>query len=254
MAMHGQWPPYVLYPSAPDEGRPHPEIVETRPTAGHADWFEAVATGNIQSGIVWPLDVVVKNFVVSIAGMLLHADAMKKRVDDDDIDGLLNTMKRVARDLPYGGPVRDEMLAVASHLESIRQGLTQNLQPGFRVKGMRHEHQLRLNSLVFALDRILRTAKELEPRWAAIRKAEHGQAAYLDFDLAGTWERWLGHLGVDAQSVSDDAMRERITRFKKNIRPHHEDALVRDILSDLLTHGYFLPDGTLRRPDTVSRQ
>jgi len=248
MPLHGHWPPYVLYPSAPDEGRLNPERVETH-TDG-ADWFEAVKTGQIQVGQRLPLDIVLKNLLVPIAGVLKHAEGMK-RLADTDLTEWINLTRRLAREIPYGGPLRGDMLATADNLERVRKSFTRHLRSDFKLRGMRQELQVRLNSLVFSVDRILRTVKELEPVWAEMRADERGSAQYLHFEVAGAWKRWLRPLGVAAKAVSDDAMRERLTRFKKDIRAHHEDALIRDVLVDVLTYGSFLPDGTLRYSPTV---
>lgn len=251
LAGKGLWPPYALYPSAPEQGRREPELLELRRAPGAADWWAAFERGAYEVVQVWPIDAVVKNFLVAIAALLQEAEDQKRTsLTDGDVTDWINRTRRLADDLPYGGPVAGELRGLADRVASIRDGFSRHLRPGFRVEGMKHERRVRLSLNVYALDRFLRTVKERERAAAGQRAAASGLAAYQKYDFAGAWGDWLGPLGVDPSSASDDAMRERAARVRKQILPGHEDALVRDILAEHLSFGPFGPDNHPRK--TVS--
>lgn len=248
-----QWLPYALYPSAPDEGRHEPELLELRLDAGVSDWRAAIETGTVHVMQSWPLTVVFN--ILADRAVSWHiqgcqwAAARHKPVTRNEVRDWITATRSLAGRLPFAVQTGQMMLSAAAALERTIESPRRFFNTAPAPIATKADAEWRVSLHVWAMDRLLRAVNDSEPVYVRLR----GEGA-MCVDLKPT-ELWPA-LFTRSDSADPDAIalpfagyteaQKRIANLERKINPAKRDALMIHVLKGALDTGPLNPDGTPR--------
>jgi hypothetical protein len=248
-----QWLPYVLYPSAPDEGRPEPELLEVRPGASVSDWRAAIETGTVDVVQSWPLTVVLNILADRAVSWYAQgrqwAAARRKPTTTKEVQDWIATTRSLAARVPIVGQTPQTMLAAAAALDRTLESPRRFFVTNPATVATKADADWRVSLHVWAMDRLLRAVNESEPVHARLRGE---RATYVEIKPTELWPAFF------ARSERDDLdaialpfaeyteAQKRIVTLKRKIKSRERDPLMIHVLKGALDTGHLNPDGTLR--------
>jgi hypothetical protein len=231
------WAPYVLYPTEIENGRLQPEIVKVA----------LVGSDEIQILEVWPVDVIVKSLVVMASQLRISetaggAQARRSELTFGEIEQWIQQTKAVAARMPFGGGVREQMVAAAMRIEAL-QAWPQRFFAS-PPRSPREQTLLRQSCLLWALDTLRRAIDESEAEWAKTR----GASAHLNIPGAGYWAALFRPVAdlLPEKFCDEGNINERVRRLQQRVKVGAAGALMAEILSEATRHGPFTHDGQPR--------
>jgi len=191
-----------------------------------------VVVFQLETGTIWPIEAVAKNWAATTATFWKQLEESKRRRRGGPLDTRLSDWialtRSLATDFDHGPSYRDAMVALADAVEAeLVQGQDRHLD---RVdQSRRGVQETQFNAML----------------WAAAELGNAATAAQLPWNGAD-WHRALFR---DEREYGDDqerALAARVRRFDKKVQLEQREPLVAEVLEAILSHGPFLPDGSLR--------
>ncbi len=191
-----------------------------------------VVVFQLETGTIWPIEAVAKNWAATTATFWKQLEESKRRRRGGPLDTRLSDWisltRSLATDFDHGPSYRDAMVALADAVEAeLVQGQDRHLD---RVdQSRRGVQETQFNAML----------------WAAAELGNAATAAQLPWNGAD-WHRALFR---DERAYGDDqerALAARVRPFDKKVQPEQREPLVAEVLEAILSHGPFLPDGSLR--------
>jgi hypothetical protein len=223
----GRWPPYLLHPSAGEQGRPDAEIVQI------GNWDAAMAGGTVDVVQTWPIDAVLKSLVVAAAHWYLRATSEKRRPQTTlgEMRQWITGTRSLADRLPYGGSLAEQLDRAATALERTIDWPAQYLVKVPASVETKADADLRASLNVWAMNRIVRALNETEPAYADLRL---GGAEYLQVAPTAFWPAMfecLGKADLPEPPFADyKEAHKRVIRLQANVRDGQDRALMAAIL------------------------
>lgn len=233
------WLPYGLLPSAREEGRPEPDIVEMRLPEGVSDWAVAFREETIATVQAWPVETALHRFAYQAA--YRHGQARSAQPGAATLDELrqwIASTRGLAAKMPLAGPAVPLMRAAATRVENAL-----DLPSRFFVRWPRHvgttaNTEWRVNLNLWAMDHLVRAVNEHEPAYANLRAGGNGgTAAYVSVTLAKFWPAMFesADLAEPSPAFADyKEAQKRISRLNQTVKDGQTNALMVALLDEVL--------------------
>jgi hypothetical protein len=223
------WGSYLLYPSAAEQGRPEPELVEV-------EWEHLSVINR------WPLHIIIKNLVWD--AYYFHLAQPKEAKILTAMQQWIDQTESLADRVPFRGLVPEAMRHAAEGLRLSIQWRTRYFHNPPSEIGTRREAERRCSEALWALDTLIRRWNEAErdPEWLRQR----GESASLEvvetlkLKITTVWPTYFANVLPEPPAFADyEQADRRIARVRSDIKPGLEEALMEHLLSETLANGRF---------------
>lgn len=229
----GKWSPYVLLPSA--NGRPEPLLVTLD---NFSEWYDGGDPVIVES---WPLTNVIKNFVWSAVYHHLAQPKDDKHTIREDMKRWIATTQDLANRLPYGGTIRELMLAAAAGLDEHMVWKAKYFHEPPSEIGTKRDADHTCSMNLWAIDQIVRGLNAVD--------------SSLHVSPTKIWDklfREYSALPVPPAFSEYKQAQRRIKHLQEGIKPDMALDLMSDLLRQVLTNGHFGRDGQPRNRSTTN--
>lgn len=217
-------------------------LVKARRPEGASDWVQAVLRWQrgepAEAEFFWPLSIVLTACVLVAFEWHKGAQAPPHRVTLDELRAWIAQTRSLAQRAPYGAEILQRMEDAANGLERVLDYPQRFCSRPPNSVSTQADYEFRCSLMLWATDRLIREASELERAHAQERHARRrtGKTQWLRYRPTQLWEKahsmWKDE-GDPPSWTSYPKAQTRIRRFAAQIRPGMEDALMREVLYDI---------------------
>ena len=239
------WLPYGILPSAPEDGRPEPELIEMRLPPGQSDWMKAFRTETVETVQAWNIDIILKNFAVQAVYWHLRAVSPEhagRRSTATEMRQWVDLTRSLASRSSLSAPVKALMLKTAEQVEGQLDWPKRHFRTLPKSINTKADADFRASANLWAMDQVLRSINATEAP---------GSATITTF--AEFWSRTFDHQqwsGPELPFSSYDQAHKRVTRFAATIKPGHGDALMVELLEEVIRSGPLKPSDIASQSQT----